>query len=86
MIENIKLSFYETLKELDWMDDDMKTFAKEKVSYSLLLNCSVEERKNLAKAYVNKIDRGFKQAGQCPLKNLQYILSGSADFHYYFCI
>ena len=31
MIENIKDSFYETLIELDWMDDDMKAFAKEKV-------------------------------------------------------
>ena len=34
MIENIKMSFYETLKELDWMDADMKAFAKEKVSQS----------------------------------------------------
>ena len=50
MIENIKLSFYEALKELDWMDDDMKAFAKEKVSYSLLLNCLVEKEKKPSKS------------------------------------
>ena len=31
MIDNIKETFYETLVEIDWMDADMKEFAREKV-------------------------------------------------------
>lgn len=30
MIENIRTSFFETLEEIEWMDDDMKAFAREK--------------------------------------------------------
>ena len=35
MIDNIKETFYETLVEIDWMDNDMKEFAREKVGFLL---------------------------------------------------